>query len=318
MNNLRQSTKPLAGNSVASGADPLANPQMGAAKKPAATPPPTAFGVPLTTPASPAPVPIPGLQSSLSNALTASQNQANNANNQRYTQGLGVLAGGQQTQQTDIQDAMNSVANNTLAQQTTLGQNLQANLGTATQKAATSGLGNTTIASTMQDLPTRQYNDAMNQLAAQQSQLTSGLQTQAGQAAASGSGSIANYIAGRTDAGPNAAQYAQLAQNAANKPGTIQQAAGGIAMNGAPGNPTNTQTTPSGTPGGGGASTGQTMPGTTGGGTGDNWSGNVTVNDGTTEPGLGQDSAAPDFETTPTGMAMAGGISDSMNDFDFG
>lgn len=230
MKNLRQSTKPLVGNSVATSTDPLS---VGAKKgKPAAAPVPTAYGQTLTTPASPAPVPLPGLNSALSSALTASQNQANNANNQRYGQGLGVLAGGQTTQQGDITAAMGSVANNTQAQQTLLGENLQAAQGKATQSATSRGLGDTTIANTMQDLPTRQYNDAMNQLAGQQSQITAGLQTQAGQAAAQGSGTIANYIAGRTDAGPNTGQYAQLAQQAANKPASIAQAASNIGGSG--------------------------------------------------------------------------------------
>lgn len=237
MNNMRQSTKPLVGNSVASSTDPLGNgPKMTAAKK-STTPAPTAFGTDLTTPKSPAPVSIPGVNPTLSAAIQASQNQANNANNTRYGQGLSVLSGGQNAQQSDIASAMQDVANYGQAAQTRLGQQLQTAQGQATQSATSRGLGDTTIANTMQDQPIRQYNDAMNAVTEQQSAMKSGLETQAGQAAQQGSNSIAGFINGRTDQGPNTGEYAQLAQNAANHPGSIAGAAGAIQMAGAAGNP---------------------------------------------------------------------------------
>lgn len=211
---MRQSQKPLAANKVAKSTDNTSPSSL------------SAFGTNLAPPPLPSTPQLPGLNPSLSSAMQTSQNQANKANQTRYGQGLGVLTGGQNTAQSDIQAAMASNVGYGDAARTRLSQQLQSSLGQQTQSAVSRGLSDTTVADTMKDLPQRQYNDAMANVTEQQANRMSGLQLDAANSATQGAGTISGYIASRNDKGPDVSTYAGLASNAANRPASIQGSMG--------------------------------------------------------------------------------------------
>lgn len=147
------------------------------------------------------------------------QQQANTANQLRYGQGLQTLAAGNNAQQQSITNAMDASKTYGQTALQNLGLQYQNAQGQATQQANTRGLGDTTIAQTMQALPTRTYNQGVAQVNEQQAQLASGLQLNMGNAQAQGANSIANYISQRNDMGPNQGLLSSLAQKAASNAG---------------------------------------------------------------------------------------------------
>lgn len=151
--------------------------------------------------------------------LQQDQNQANNANSQRYNLGLSVLGGGVNSGLQSIQDAIASSQNYGQAAQKKLDLQLQQGLGQQQQSAVSRGLGNTTISDTMKDLPQRQYNDASAQVSEMAANRQAGLLLNQANAQNQGANSISNFIASRNDVGPNANLYAALAQKAASNPG---------------------------------------------------------------------------------------------------
>ena len=178
----------------------------------------SAYGQNITPP----PVPLyQGGNTSIA-ALQQYQNAANQANNTRYGQGLGVLTGGNTAALGSIQQAIADSNSYGQAAQQKLNLQFQNALGQQAQSAVSRGLADTTIADTMKDLPTRQYNDASAQITEMAANRRSGLDVNAANLQNSGANSIANYIASRNDVGPNASLYASLAQKAASTPrGTL-------------------------------------------------------------------------------------------------
>lgn len=196
------------------------------------------------------PVVAGNIQSAIDSAQ-AGQNAANNANNQRYTQGLGVLsntgnqanqfaAQGQQQLQTGEGSAQgyiqNAIANNAsfgnaARQRVQLGlQNAQ---GSTAQSAVSRGIGNTTVLDALQRGNARdaeQQNQAIDEAAANRAtslnlQQANTATTFAGQkanqsnvqgnAARTGGTDVAGFIANRNDVAPNLGEYANLVQGAA-------------------------------------------------------------------------------------------------------
>jgi hypothetical protein len=168
------------------------------------------------------------------------QNAANLANNQRYTQGLGVLTGSASTAanqlaggSTQAQDYISqAIANSNQygnTARTQLGQQLQDNQGQSAQSAVSRGLTNTTIADSMKALNQRTYNRGAEQINEDVANRMSGLnlnqaqtatqfaQAKASQTSQSGN-SIAGFIAARNDNAPSIGEYASLVQGAADQP----------------------------------------------------------------------------------------------------
>lgn len=155
----------------------------------------------------------------LTGNLQTDQNAANQANTGRYNQGLENLIQGYNSGGQTYNQALASSQQYGQTAQNNLNLQYQKNLGSQTQSAVSRGLANTTIADTMKDLPTRQYNDATlqnnEQIANRQTQLL----TQQAQNQQQGANQISQYIASKNDVAPNASMYTDLAKQAASNPG---------------------------------------------------------------------------------------------------
>lgn len=198
----------------------------------------------------PPPAPVNGSGTNILASLQGAQNQANAANAQRYTQGLGVLSntattannqtaqgynniqqGGSQAQAA-IQQAINN--SNTFGQTalTQVQQQLQNAQGSSLQSAVGRGLGNTTITDSLAAQNQRTANLATENIQEQQANRLSALNlNQANQYASTGSQlagqsnqqasttsrggtDVAGFISGANNNAPNVGQYAQLMQAA--------------------------------------------------------------------------------------------------------
>jgi hypothetical protein len=187
---------------------------------------------------------------SIMRQVNTAQNQANSANNQRYTQLLGVLNNAASGQQGLYGQALGSLnagygnavgsLNNSLANNQTVfnnelnrvGQQAKQAGAAAQQSAISRGLGNTTITNALQDQVTRSANDAYSNIAAQKASMdnnvyanianlysnqgsaAANLQSNQANAYMNGGTTIAGAIQSRTDQGPDLSQYAQLIQAA--------------------------------------------------------------------------------------------------------
>jgi hypothetical protein len=212
----------------------------------------SSYGVNLTPPspisyAAPA---RPGDISSVIGSVTQAQNQANQANNLRYGQQLGVLNAGANGANLNAQGAITAATQGYNAATANLGSSLsnnnaiwandkarldrdaQAASAAAQQSAISRGLGNTTIVDSLNtgvqrtkqegyanaesnkaSLDNGVYQNLANLNAAKGSNLAN-LYNSAGQTYAQGAGAIGNAIAGRNDVGPSLADYASLIQGA--------------------------------------------------------------------------------------------------------
>lgn len=169
-----------------------------------------------------APVKTPKMQpltnmnpTSVINNLTSYQNQANDANAQRYGQALGVMGQGQDSANSLYNQARSDISNIGNQQLGRIQTNLQNQLGSVSQNAVNRGLNNSTIADTMTYMPQRQAADAQQGVAEMQSQLYSGLDTGQAGSQTGYANSIASLIGSRNDQAPSIGQYAGLMQGAA-------------------------------------------------------------------------------------------------------
>jgi hypothetical protein len=196
------------------------------------------------------PIVAGSIQSAIDSAQ-AGQNAANTANNQRYTQGLGVLSNtgtqanqfaaqgqqqlgaGEQSAQGFIQNAIANNAGFGTAARQRVQQGLQNAQGSTAQSAVSRGIGNTTVLDALQRGNARdaeQQNQAIDEAAANRAsalnlQQANTATTFAGQkanqsnaqgnAARTGGNDIASFIANRNDVAPNLGEYANLVQGAA-------------------------------------------------------------------------------------------------------
>lgn len=78
--------------------------------------------------------------------------------------GMGAVTGGYQAAQQNLMNSLNASNNTTSSQQMQLGQQLQQNQGNVQQMMTNRGLGNTTIAGTMSQVPLNTYNMGMAQV----------------------------------------------------------------------------------------------------------------------------------------------------------
>lgn len=173
---------------------------------------------------------------SIANLVQGYQNKANDANSQRYNQALGVMGNAQ-----DSTNALYGAAQDTASQfgQQQLGRiqlNLQNDLGGLAQNAVSRGLGNTTIADTMQYMPKRLADDATLGVNQSVAQMRQGLDTQQAASQQSYGNQIAGLIGSRNDVGPDIGQYAALTQGsfAGNNGRGFPQRSGSITENPAP------------------------------------------------------------------------------------
>lgn len=153
------------------------------------------------------------------NAFQTGQNQSNQANNQRYNQGLGVLNSGGQSAQGYLGQALANTQSLGEGERQQLAQQYQNQSGQVAQSAVSRGLGNTTVTDALQSGVNRTRdlgNINLNESLARQSAAVQ--QQQAAQANQT-SGSIANFIQGRNDVGPDAGLLSNLVTGAASNPG---------------------------------------------------------------------------------------------------
>ena len=321
----------------------------------------SAYGVNLTPP-NPVMNAMPTNPGSISSVITAAnsaQNQANVANNTRYQQMLQLLGQGanynNQAQNqaitslgTNYNSAIGSLGNS-LANNQTVFNTANAQTALDAQKAAANaqqsgvsrGLGNTTIADTMQNQVQQSKNLSDTQNAAakasqdnavyqnianiyqNQGNATSAAVSRAGQDYASGAGTIANAVGARNDVAPDLSQYASLI-NAASRAGqfaptTTKTQNGGIngpntAFNSAGGGPSGSNMPgaggSTGISGGIGASMGQ--GGFNSGGAGATLQGGGTNNNGPGSPTYYGDISsgmAPATSGTPSSLPPVAGNS---------
>ncbi len=253
-----------------------------------ATPPINYGGVNITPPA-PIKSPIYNPGSSISNyisQLSTAQNAANQANNQRYGQGLGVLSQGYGQGAQYLQNAADNTANIGKTEQQQIDIAKQQGLGGVVQNTVSRGLNNTTIQDALKsgvnrtaDLATTANNES---IARQQNAVMEQQAAQANQ----GAQGIAGYIAQRSDKAPDQSAMAALVQGAAsNASGARRTAQIGGNMPPAQGWIGSSSTPPvsSGGAGGGGAlGSGQyfnmaTGGGSTGGGGAGSYSGGGSI-----------------------------------------
>jgi len=81
--------------------------------------------------------------------------------------GAGAQVGGYNNAMQQLQNSLNASKNTTSSQQMQLGQQLQNNQSQVAQSLTNRGLGNTTVANTMQQAPLQTYNMGMAQVANQ-------------------------------------------------------------------------------------------------------------------------------------------------------
>lgn len=173
------------------------------------------FGQSLTAPTAPSAIATPGLAGPISAALTQAQNQANNANQQRYQQQLGVLTGGYNQSAQDYQNALAATSGMGTAAKQNIALNLQNAQGATAQSAVTRGIGNTSVVDALQQGNQRTANNATQAVNEGVANQQIGIMGQQAQNANQGAGAISQAIAARNDTGPNPALYAQLQQQAA-------------------------------------------------------------------------------------------------------
>lgn len=205
------------------------------AKKPAATPATPSysggtFNVPTNyqAPATTIPNPSSGI-TGIIGGLQTSQNQANKANALRYNQGLGTIQQGANQANTYGQAGQNSIqqaiGNTSAIGQSELQQEQlqrQQGLGGAMQSAVSRGLGNTTILNSLQsgvnrnaDLADVAIQGNIQQQKNQLYQAAAGQYNQQAGFAQGGGNSIAQFIQGANQQGPDLSQYIPLVQQAA-------------------------------------------------------------------------------------------------------
>ncbi len=187
---------------------------MAKTKKPTSTP--SLFGVDLRSPAVPS-VSGGGLGGNLNlrpNPLQAAQDAANRANDLRYGQGIGVLAGGQQAATGLIGQALADTKGMGAAQYRQIERTREKDLAGDTQSAISRGLGNTTILQGMQNESRRRAQDATLGVDSAVQQARNNLLLQQAQQQSRGAGDIANFISARNDIQPDISQFAALQQAA--------------------------------------------------------------------------------------------------------
>jgi hypothetical protein len=144
------------------------------------------------------------------NLAQTGQNQANNANNQRYGQGLNVLSKGYNQGAGFISGALNDIKNVGASQLADINQREKSGIADVQQSAIGRGIGNTTVMDTMSAIPQRSAELARLSLADQQAQSRSNIRLQQAGQANAGANSISNFIANRNDIAPSIGDYAGL------------------------------------------------------------------------------------------------------------
>jgi hypothetical protein len=148
-------------------------------------------------------------------ATTTAANAANQANLTQYQNALNQLAGGYNSAEGSINNALATSGQYGQYQMGQLGLQLQQNLGQQQQSAVSRGLGNTTIANTMQALPQMQYNQAATDVMNQAANRASGLQLDLSQLQTGGANQIANLMGQLQQQQPNVMAAYQLQQQQA-------------------------------------------------------------------------------------------------------
>jgi hypothetical protein len=142
--------------------------------------------------------------------VNSASNAANAANTTRYRQGLGVTTHGANASQNYLQQAVTDTAGYGESAKRDINENYAHNVGAGTQNLISGGLSGTTILGTMQQGAERNRSRDLADLSERQSTLRAGLRGQQAQSAQSGANSIAGFIAGRNDTGPDVASYGRL------------------------------------------------------------------------------------------------------------
>lgn len=155
------------------------------------------------------------------NALQQNQAAANAQNQSLYQQALSTETNAYNSQQSDIQAAIQAQQGYGQSQITQLGTQLQGQLGANTQSNVSRGLSNTTLNQTSQVPILNNYNQAVAGVNNQSANLMNGLYSNLASSQASGANSLANLIASRNDLAPNASQFANLNMQANSSPGMI-------------------------------------------------------------------------------------------------
>jgi hypothetical protein len=225
--------------------------------------PPTPGSTPLYTPG--------GNISSYIQSLQKSQDEANQANQQRYQQGLGVLSSGMDASRGAISDALSASQGIGTQAYNRINEGESAANAHSLQSSINRGLGNTTIQDSLYRGNARTAEDARQGVDEQLANRRINLNLSKAQNERGGAGDIANFISARNDTGPDAGLLAGLVQGAASYAGNAARSGTILTPSstgfGAPGSPS----VPSfggGSSGGGTASyfTGSTMGGSSGGG----------------------------------------------------
>jgi hypothetical protein len=179
----------------------------------------TAYGTNITPPGAVA-APKVNLKdpNSIASALQTSTNQANQANNLRYGQGLGVLTGGVNQASGYLDQALQSDMGSSRGAMNKVQQQYEFDSGKTQQSAINRGIGNTTIADALQQMNKRTRDDSMLNIDNAAAQRRSALYSNMASNARSGAGDISGFIANRNDIAPDLGQYASLVQNAAAAP----------------------------------------------------------------------------------------------------
>jgi hypothetical protein len=179
----------------------------------------TAYGTNITPPGAVA-APKVNLKdpNSIASALQTSTNQANQANNLRYGQGLGVLTGGVNQASGYLNQALQSDMGSSRGAMNKVQQQYEFDSGKTQQSAINRGLGNTTIADALHQMDKRTRDDSMLNIDNAAAQRRSALYSNMAGNARSGAGDISGFIANRNDIAPDLGQYASLVQNAAAAP----------------------------------------------------------------------------------------------------
>jgi hypothetical protein len=147
-----------------------------------------------------APAINPNDSASISAAVANATNQANNANNQRYSQGLNVLTGG-------FNSALAGMDSYGTKEKQALKNQLAFNNGKSEQDAISRGLGNSTVRSGLLAQNQRTFNEGMTGVNENVARDRNALLT-------GGAGSIASFIANRNDNAPDLGMFAGLMQQA--------------------------------------------------------------------------------------------------------
>lgn len=151
---------------------------------------------------------------SIITSLQAAQNKANDVNIARYNKGLGELQTGRESMRQYYAQAGEELQNVGQTAIADIQQGSERALAAGQQSLITSGLTNTTVAANLPRGVEADRRRAMLGAEEQQSIMRSGLfQGQAG-AEMGASGNIAQFIASRSDTGPDLGYYSSLIQAA--------------------------------------------------------------------------------------------------------